>query len=135
MKVSGPIRILVVILIVIAAISTNLHILVESITFPERLTPDISDYEKRFQTVRKLLPKRGIVGYISNDPADESPSPGRLYMARYSLSPVILVRSLDYPLVIGNFLKPYPDLAIYRKQGLIPLRDAGNGVVLFKREF
>ena len=135
MKVSNPIRIIVLIFIVVSAISINLYILIESIVFPERLTPDISHYENKFQTLRQVLSQRGIVGYISDDTADDYTSTARIYVARYALSPVILVRSLDYPLVIGNFHKPYPDLAIYRKQGLIPLKDYGNGVVLFKREF
>jgi hypothetical protein len=135
MKVSDPVRKIVLIFIVISAVSINLYILIESIVFPERLTPDISRYEQRFQTSRQVLPQRGIVGYISDDTADDSTSTARIYIARYSLSPLILVRSLDYPLVIGNFYKPNPDLEIYRKQGLIPLKDSGNGVVLFKREF
>jgi hypothetical protein len=80
------------------------------------------------------LPGRGVVGYISDDLDNEEYSMPRKYLAEYSLLPVILVRSMDYPLIVGNFRNPAPDLEAYRKQGLIPIRDFGNGIVIFKRE-
>jgi len=150
---------LAVIAIIVCALFVNIFWLFECIFFPERISEDISGEINRFITVRPLLPGRGIVGYISDDltaeeierakeeiagtkvtkeiartKINEEISTIRIYIAQYALSPVILVRSLHYPLIVGNFRHSNPDLDIYRKQGLIPVRDFGNGVVLFKRE-
>jgi hypothetical protein len=112
-------------------------VLVENIRFPEKIIQDLSRYEKRFTPLRAVL-RNGVLGYIS-DEADETEEDKeyrdcRIYLARYWLAPVVLVRSLDYSLVVGNFLKHAPDFETYRKIGLIPVRDFGNGLVLFKRE-
>ena len=94
-----------------------------------------------------MLPGHGAVGYIDGLADDELSTPrqkysldeelptARIYLAQYALAPVILVRSLDHKLVVGNFISPPPDLEIYRKMGLVPLRDFGNGIIIFKREF
>jgi hypothetical protein len=135
MKVFWQPRIIVIIALIIFALFVNAYILIESIVFPERLTPDVSRYENRFFALRQELPRRAVIGYISDDSADEEISKARLYIARYALSPLVIDRSLDYPLIVGNFRNTSPDLEIYRKQGLIPLRDFSNGVLLFRREF
>jgi hypothetical protein len=134
MKVFWQPRVIVIISVIIFSLFANGSILIESIVFPERLTTDISSYEGRFLVLRQALPRRAVVGYISDDSADEETSSARIYIARYALSPLIIVRSLEYPLVVGNFRNTSPDLEIYRKQGLIPLRDFSNGVILFSRE-
>ena len=125
---------LAIIAIIICALSVNVYGLFESIVFPEKIQQHISGYLNRFLSVQPLLPGRGVVGYISDDLDNEEHSMPRKYLAEYALLPVILVRSMDYPLIVGNFRNPAPDLEAYRKQGLIPIRDFGNGIVIFKRE-
>jgi hypothetical protein len=120
--------------IIVCALSVNVYGLFQSIVFPEKIRQHISGYLSRFSAVQPLLPGRGVVGYISDDLENEDHSMPRKYVAEYALLPVILVRSIDYPLIVGNFRNPVPDLEAYRKQGLVPVRDFGNGVVLFKRE-
>jgi hypothetical protein len=112
-------------------------VLNENIRSPEKTRQDISNYENRFVNLRQLLPSRGVTGYISDDENEDDQEfiDSRIYLAQYSLSPVILVRSLDYSLIVGNFLDHTPDFEIYRKQGLIPIKDFGNGIVLFRRDF
>jgi hypothetical protein len=127
----GPARILIA-TVVISALLVNVYILVESIVFPERLSPDISKYESRFIPLAQTLSKHGVVGYI--DDGDKELSTTRFYIARYAISPVIVARSIDYPLVVGNFPGAAPDFETYRKKGLVPIRDFGDGVILFKRE-
>lgn len=122
--------------IIICALLINCYVLIENIRFPEKTRQNISKYDKRFIRLRQLLPRHGVIGYISDDEheGDQDFADSRIFLAQYYLSPVILVRSLDYSLIVGNFLNHTPDLDTYRKQGLIPLQDFGNGVVLFKRE-
>ncbi len=58
----------------------------------------VSEWELRFQPLKKLLPfKRGVVGYITNsdvpgasfDPNNEQ---GEYTLTQYSMAPIILVR-------------------------------------------
>ena len=130
----------VIITIIICAFLVNAYTLIKIITFPEGLAPDVSQYDNRFTALRKMLPQHAVVGYISNDlPTDDMTGDNfikiKFWIARYSLSPVIPVRSLDHKFVVGNFSYPMPDPEIYRKTGLIPIKDFGNVVVLFRREF
>ena len=137
---------LAIIAIIICALYVNVFLLYECVVFPESIIENISGYLNRFVTLRDVLPRHGAVGYIDGLDDDELSTPGkkysldeelptqRIYLAQYALSPVILVRSLDYQLVVGNFINPPPDLEMYRKMGLVPLRDFGNGIIMFKRE-
>ena len=128
---------LAILAIIMCGLSFNGYVLIENIRFPKEkiIIGNTSEYLERFLTLRQVLPKRGVVGYISDDTTDEGISTPRKYLAQYSLAPVILARSLDRSLVVGNFRNRPSDLELYRKMGLIPLRDFGNGVVLFTREF
>lgn len=128
---------LAILSMIICALLVNCYVLIGNIRFPEKTRQNISQYENRFINLRQLLPQRGVIGYISDDENedDQDFTDSRIFLAQYYLSPVILVRSSDYSLVVGNFLDLTPDLETYRKQGLIPLKDFGNGVVLFRRDF
>lgn len=150
--------------LIITALFVNVHALVEKIMFPEKTVQAISGYLNRFATLRDVLPRHGAVGYIDGLADDELSTPRekysldkelpttrtylaqyalspdkelpmtRVYLAQYALSPVILVRSLDYQFVVGNFIAPPADLEMYRKMGLVPFKDFGNGIIMFKRE-
>ena len=135
-KINSSRQKLSAIAIIICSLLVNGYMLIENIRFPENTRQNISKYEKRFNKLRQLLPQRGVIGYIADDEneGDQDFIDSRIYLAQYTLAPVILVRSLDYDLIVGNFLDHTRDFEIYRKQGLIPIKDFGNGVVLFKRE-
>jgi len=135
MKNSYYLRRIAIIAIVICTLLVNIYTLFDIIAFPWKLAPDVTMHIKRFEALRQELPSRGIAGYISDDTADDYASEIRIYLAQYSLAPVILVRSLDQQLVVGNFRNSSPDLEIYNRMGLIPQKNYGSGVVLFKREF
>jgi hypothetical protein len=137
---------LAILSIIICALSVNLYILANNIIFPEKKIQYISGYLNRFEPLREILPRSGAVGYLDGMADDEIATPRnkylldeslptlQLYLAQYSLAPIILVRSLDYRFVVGNYRNPKPDFETYRQMGLIPLRNFGNGVVLFRQE-
>jgi hypothetical protein len=93
---------------------------------------DISGYEERFHDLEKELPRRGPVGYIADDSSEPGISDGRLLACQYSLSPVILVRSLEYDIIIGNFRTAHDPGELGLKGPLIR-EDFGSGLVLFRR--
>jgi hypothetical protein len=56
------------------------------------------------------------------------------YLTQYTLAPVFVYNSPDYPLVVGNFLDGPADPEWIGKKGLTPLHDFGDGVMLYRRE-
>lgn len=126
-------RKILVISVIICALSVNIHMLVETCISPEKLSVEVFRYEKRFFSLRELLPRHCVAGYVSDDADEEEDGTARLYVARYALSPVILVRSLEHRFIVGNFHNPSAGLELYKKKGLIPFRNFGNGVILFER--
>lgn len=137
---------LAILSMIICALLVNVCMLAQNIIFPEKTIQDIDGYLNSFTTtLKEELPRRGVVGYVDGLADDELTTPRskylldeklattKLYLARYSLAPIILVRSLNYPFIVGNFVELTTDMEAYRRIGLIPVRDFGNGVVLFRR--
>jgi hypothetical protein len=118
--------------LIICALFVNIQALAEIILFPERLTRDISQYEKRFKKLREILPAEGAVGYISDEQEDKNDA--RYQVAQYALAPVIVARSLEQNIIIGNFSDASARPGIYEKGGLVPIRDFGGGLVILTRE-
>lgn len=86
------------------------------------------DYLRRFDELKKALPARGVVGYVDNR-ADNPLGPGYYYAVQYALAPLVVERSTERNLVVGNFTSAavtsqYP-------ANLVPIRDFGQGVILF----
>jgi hypothetical protein len=72
-------------LIVLAALYSSLPMLIDS---AQSLAPSldfVSSYEKRFEGVRTLLPKRGVIGYVS----DQSNLAFDYFLANYTFAPVM----------------------------------------------
>jgi len=106
-----------------------------------RTGPDqISAYEHRFDRLRRVLPSRGVVGYVGHPQLTGSSSTEakaasllhfrRYLLAQYSLAPLLLIESTEPEFVVGNFeagaIRPTP-------AGFRVMRDFGDGVVLFRR--
>ncbi len=84
----------------------------------------------RFAELKKDLPARGVVGYWG-DSSLTPPAVGAYYLTQYALAPLVVDRSLNHPLVIGNFPDasppPFPP-------NLRLIKDFGDGVFLFVAE-
>lgn len=85
-------------------------------------------YHARFKDLRRLLPRRGVVGYVSDDPG----AAREYYMTQYVLVPVVLDPTTARGLVVGNFFDPARAGPIAEGYGLVLLRDFGEGVMLFR---
>ena len=84
--------------------------------------------DQRFAAVKQLLPRRGVVGYIG-EPGDSSLPD--YYLAQYALAPIVVDRSIQHKLILGNF----PSLQVpISMPGLRKIQDFGNGVVLMANE-
>ena len=91
--------------------------------------------EARFGSIRSRLPEGTAAGYVTDLPPGSVQAQAAFASARYALAPRMLVELSDgAEWVIGNFSRP-PDVAAIAKQnGLTPVDDFGNGVVLFRRK-
>ena len=69
-----------------------------------------------------MLFRSGVVGYVGA-PADSIEC---YYLAQYALAPLVVDRSPNHPLIVGNF----PSSPSQVPENLEVLRDFGNGVLL-----
>lgn len=85
--------------------------------------------DQRFAALKAALPSRGVIGYIG-----ESGNSGiaDYYLAQYALAPLVLDRSDNHPLVIGNF--PTSPSMKAQSNTLRLQRDFGNGILLYTTE-
>ena len=83
----------------------------------------ISRYERRFQGVRSVLPRRGVIGYVGDAQPENYTSEDfkRFILTAYALAPLIVVADTTPDLVVGNFTpdslpnEPPPGLRLVRK--------------------
>lgn len=94
-----------------------------------RLTPDdiAQRSDQRFAALKSSLPERGVLGYIG-EPGDAGLAD--YYLTQYALAPLVLDRSTNHSLVIGNFSAQNPA----SPPGLHVVRDFGDGVLLFSNK-
>ena len=107
-------------------------------------TDPVTLHETRIAQLLPLLPATGAVGYVTtveNDRifAAEKAFQNVEYIAQYvlpqyPLAPRIVRNSPDLPLVVGNFIDGPPAPGFLEKNGLVPLKDFGDGMVLYRRE-
>jgi len=106
-----------------------------------RTGPDqISAYERRFDQLRRVLPSRGVVGYLGHPQLTGSSSAEakaasllhfrRYLLAQYSLAPLLLIEGTDPEVVVGNF---DPEAVYPAPDGFRVTGDFGDGVILFRR--
>ena len=97
---------------------------------PWRLQPDdiAQRSDQRFAGVKQVLPTRGVIGYVGEPGEASLPD---YYLAQYALAPLVVDRSIQHKVVVGNF----PSLHIPPLMpGLRQIQDFGNGVVLLANE-
>lgn len=110
-----------ILLVSLMSFLSSVRCLKEIVAFdPRQIGSDkITLYEKRFERLKKILPPRGVVGYISNREisggGDEIQESYRYLQTQYVLAPLIVLRSPNQRLVIGNFHEAEIDSQTYRQ--------------------
>ena len=107
-------------------------------------TDSVTIHETRIAQLLPLLPASGAVGYVTTVENDRIFAAERTFtnveflaqyvLTQYTLAPRIVRNSPDLPLVVGNFIDGPPAPGFLEKNGLIPLKDFGDGLVLYRRE-
>lgn len=130
---------LAVILVLFSALLANFNLLYSKSTALKLnlLGRDrITLHESRYEQLKNNLPRHGIVGYVSNLKAEDirfDPGFGEYYFTQYALAPLVVSRSSEQSLVIGNFL-PAASVTPAAVTNMVLVQDFGNGIMLFRRE-
>ena len=113
--------------------------------YPDFLKTDpVTIHERRINQIKGALPGTAAVGYVTavdNEKIfyyERSLSNveflAQYILTQYTLAPVIVYNSPDYPLVVGNYIDGSPDPGFLKRKALIPVRDFGDGLVLYQKE-
>jgi hypothetical protein len=104
----------------------------------------VSVHERRIEPLKSLLPPRGAVGYVTALDSEKIFARerslkdvellGHFILTQYTLAPVFVYNTPDRPLVVGNFIGSNPDPSRIAREGLAPLRDLGDGLILYRRK-
>jgi hypothetical protein len=104
----------------------------------------VTIHEARIGQLKGSLPLSGEVGYVTTVENDRIFAVERAFqnveylaqyaLTQYTLAPLIVRNSPELPLVVGNFLDGPPPPGFLEKNRLIPLKDFGEGLILYKRE-
>jgi hypothetical protein len=93
----------------------------------------VAAQHERFASLRDAAPAGTTIGYITDlDPASTGAA-AAFTGAQYVLAPLLLRKTPDAEVVLGNFSRPADFAAIGAQHGLQIERDLGQGVILFRR--
>jgi hypothetical protein len=117
------------------AIASSFWLLLDLVAVLSKETQSfgVDAFEKRFELLHKDMPPHGVMGYVSDNPAnDEVTSQGEFYLTQYTLAPVIIKPSTEEPLEIANFHTAKPNADLLKAKHLVDVRDYGNDVHLYR---
>ncbi len=134
------------ILLIAVTVYANLNLLLTRFQlYPElKQTDPVTIHERRIEQIKKVMPPTAALGYVTTVENEKLFLNERsllnveflaqYYLTQYTLAPVFVYNSPDYPLVVGNFLDGPADPEWIRKKGLTPLHDFGDGLILYRKE-
>jgi hypothetical protein len=104
----------------------------------------VTIHEARIIQLKGSLPSSGEVGYVTTVENDRIFAAEKAFrnveylaqyaLTQYTLAPLIIRNSPELPLVVGNFLNGPPPPGFLEQNGLVPLKDFGEGLILYRRE-
>jgi hypothetical protein len=91
--------------------------------------------QQRLAAAQSILPRTGIIGYISDLSTGDSGGTAAFLAAQYALAPRLLspVKDDGPEWAIGNFSRPQDFLAKGARSGYSLHQDLGNGVLIYRR--
>ena len=78
------------------------------------------------------MPPRAVLGYVSDNPANDTQSQAEFYLTQYALAPAIVKATTEEHFVVANFHTSSPDAAMLRSKNLTLERDFGNDVFIYR---
>ena len=113
--------------------------------YPDFLKTDpVTIHERRINQIKGALSGTAAVGYVTAVDNEKIffyerslknvEFLAQYILTQYSLAPVIVYNSPDYPLVVGNYIDGSPDADFLKKNRLTSVRDFGDGLILYQKE-
>ena len=113
--------------------------------YPDFLKTDpVTIHERRINQIKGALPGTAAVGYVTAVDNEKIfyyerslfnvEFLAQYILTQYTLAPVLVYNSPDYPLVVGNYIDGSPDVDFLKKNRLTPVRDFGDGLILYQKE-
>ncbi len=106
---------------------------------------EVTLHEKRFASIRDLLPPYGVVGYIDDNSGQTVARFKEYFLTQYTVAPVVLtdpnfsgtdseILKREDVLIISNLHHSMPDHRIFTARHITLLKDFGNGLQLYRSE-
>lgn len=126
----------VVTVLICISLASSLWYLLDVITAYSYLNEShafgVSNFDSRFEALRKSMPARSVLGYVSDNPANNTQSQAEFYLTQYALAPAIVKASTDEHFVLANFHSNAPNAAMLTAKHLVLVQDFGNDVYIYR---
>jgi hypothetical protein len=134
------------ILLLAVTVFANLNLLFARVQlYPELTQTDpVSIHEQRIEQIKKILSPTPVLGYVTTLENEklflnersfrDVELLAQYYLTQYTLAPVFVYNSPNFPWVVGNFLDGPVNPQWIREKGLTPLHDLGEGLILYQKE-
>lgn len=120
-----------VILLAAVALCSSFWVLLDLVSYAR--TPQtfgVPAFESRFDALRGTLPPRAVLGYASDNAANDPSASLEFFLTQYTLVPAIVKATPEEHLVVVNLHDPKPDPKLLQAKNLTLLQNFGNGVLL-----
>ena len=134
------------ILLLAVTVYANLNLLFNRVQlYPElKQTDPVTIHEGRIEQIKKILPPTPVLGYVTTIENEklflnersfrDVELLAQYYLTQYTLAPILVYNSPNFPLIIGNFIDGPASPEWIREKGLAPLHDFGDGLILYRKE-
>jgi hypothetical protein len=92
----------------------------------------VATFESRFEALHKSMPPRSVLGYVSDNPSNDTQSQAEFYLTQYALAPAIIKATTEEHFVVANFHTNTPNAAMLRARNLQLVQDFGNDVFIYR---
>jgi hypothetical protein len=118
------------------ALASSLWLLLDVITAYTYLRKTyafgVPNFDSRFEALHKSMPPRSVLGYVSDNPANNTQAQAEFYLTQYALAPAIVKASTEEHFVVANFHNNAPNAAMLRAKNLVLVQDFGNAVFIYR---
>lgn len=133
-------------LLLILTLAASLNLLYQGARSYRNLpeTDPVTFHEGRINQLKAALPATAAVGYVTTVDNEKIflyertlfnvEFLAQYMLTQYTLAPLIVYNSPDHPLVVGNYISGSPDHDFLKRKALVPIRDFGDGLVLYQKE-
>jgi hypothetical protein len=92
----------------------------------------VPNFDSRFEALHKSMPPRSVLGYVSDNPANDTQSQAEFYLTQYALAPAIIKATTEEHFVVANFHNNSPSAAMLKSKNLVLVQDFGNAVYIYR---